>query len=119
MRLPPGCGMLSGKIVRLLKCQYGMTQQAVRRWHLSLVRWLVEMTRMKQCKADPCIFRNVVHDKVSLMFGVHVDDIIVSGKSNAYHEFFSELKQRLPVKHQGGRRCTPTVHSNGIERTES
>ena len=23
MRLPPGCGELSGKIVRLLKCQYG------------------------------------------------------------------------------------------------
>ena len=51
MRLPPGCVMLSGKIVRLLKCQYGMTQ-AVRQWHLSLVRWLVEMMRMKQCKAD-------------------------------------------------------------------
>ena len=35
------------------------------------------------------------------MFGVHVDDIIVSGKSDVYHEFFSELKQRFPVKHQG------------------
>ena len=26
MRLPPGCGDLSGKIVRLLKCQYGLKQ---------------------------------------------------------------------------------------------
>ena len=100
MRLPPGCGMLSGKIVKLLKCQYGMTQ-AVRQWHLSLVSWLVEMMRMKQCKADPCIFRNTVNDKVSLMFGVHVDDIIVSGKSDVYYEFFSELKPSFPVKHEG------------------
>ena len=28
MRLPPGCGELSGKIVRLLKCQYGFKQAA-------------------------------------------------------------------------------------------
>ena len=60
----------------------------------------------------------MVNDKVSLMFGVHVDDIIVSGKSDVYHEF-SELKQRFPVKHQGSSSCTPTVHSNVIGRTES
>ena len=100
MRLPPGCGMLSGQIVRLFKCQYGMTQ-AVRQCHLSLVRWLVKMMRMKQCKTNPCIFRKMINDKVSLMFGVHIDDIIVSGNSDVYHEFFSELKQRFSVKHQG------------------
>ena len=33
MRLPPGCGELSGKAVKLLKCQYGL-KQARREWHL-------------------------------------------------------------------------------------
>ena len=33
MRLPPGCGGLSGKNVRLQKCQYGL-KQAGREWQL-------------------------------------------------------------------------------------
>ena len=36
MRLPQGCGNLSRKVVKLLKCQYGL-KQADREWHLSLV----------------------------------------------------------------------------------
>ena len=41
MRLLPGCGELSGKTVRLSKCQYGL-KQAGREWHMLLVSWLVE-----------------------------------------------------------------------------
>ena len=36
MRLPPGCGELSGKTVRLLKCQYGL-KQVGSEWHILLV----------------------------------------------------------------------------------
>ena len=42
------------------------------------------MMRMEQCKAEPCIFRKMVNDKVSLMVGVHVDDIIVSREQVLY-----------------------------------
>ena len=100
MRLPPGCGKLSGRIVRLLKCQYGL-KQAGREWHLLLVKWLVEVMGMEQSKAEPCIFRKMINGKVTLMIGVHVDDIIVSGEKDVCDEFFSELKERFPVKHQG------------------
>ena len=96
MYLPPGCGKLSGKIVRLLKCQYGM-EQAGRVWHLFLVKWSVEMMRMEQCKAKPCIFRKM--GMASLMVGVHVDDSIVSGESDVCYESFSDLKQRIPMEH--------------------
>ena len=78
MRLPPGCGELSGNVVKLLKCQYGL-KQAGREWHLLLVTWLVEKIGTEQCKAEPCVFRKIVKHEVSLMVGVHVDDIIVSG----------------------------------------
>ena len=100
MRLPPGCGKLSGKTVGLLKCQYGLKQTG-REWHLLLVRWLVEMMRMEQCKAEPCIFRKTIKNKVSLMVGVHVDDIIVSGEQDMCDEFFDQLRQCFPVKNLG------------------
>ena len=52
----PGCGELSGKVMRLLMCQNGL-KQAGREWHLLLVTWLVEKIGMEQCKAEPCVFR--------------------------------------------------------------
>ena len=51
-RLSPGCGELSGKVVKLLKCQYGL-KQAGREWHLPLVTWLIKKIGMEQCKAEP------------------------------------------------------------------
>ena len=59
MRLPPGCGELSGNVVKLLKGQYGL-KQAGREWHLLLVTWLVKKIGMEQCKAKPCVFRKTI-----------------------------------------------------------
>ena len=100
MRLPPGCGELSGKVVKLLKCQYGL-KQAGRESHLLLVAWLVEKVGMEQCKAEKYVFRKVIKNEVSLMVGVHVDDIIVSEEKVLCDEFFSQLKQHFPVKNLG------------------
>ena len=79
MRLPPGCGELSGKVVKLLKCQYGL-KQAGREWHLLLVTWLVQRIGMEQCKAEAFVFLKINKNEVSLMVGGHVDNIIVSGE---------------------------------------
>ncbi|CAM9110405.1 unnamed protein product [Ascophyllum nodosum] len=94
----PGCG-LSGKIVPLLKCQYGL-KQAGREGHMLLVNRLVEEIGLEQCKTEPCGFRLMGRNEVSLMIGVHVDDIIVSGGKNACEKFFAQLKERFPVKNQ-------------------
>ena len=95
MRLPPVCGELSGRVVRLLKCQYGL-KQVGREWHLLLVKWLVETMGMEQCKAEPCIFRKMANKQVPLMIG-----ILMSGEKDVCDAFFDELKERFPVKHQG------------------
>ena len=90
-RLPPGCGELFGKVVKLLKCQYGL-EQVGREWHFLSVTWLVEKIRMEQCQAEPCVFRKITNNEVSMMVGVHVDDIIVSGEQDSCDEFFGQLK---------------------------
>ena len=66
-----------------------------------LVNWLVEEVGLEQRKSEPCGFRLMVKAEVSLMVGVHVDDVIVSGGSNACEKFFAQLKERSPVKNQG------------------
>ena len=99
MRLPPDCGEPFGKIVRLLKCQYGL-KQAGREWHMLMLNRLVEEIGLNQSKAELCVFRLMVKDEVSLMVGVHVDDIIVSGGMSPCEKFFTQLKERFPVKNQ-------------------
>ena len=81
MRFPPACGELSDKVMKLLTCQYGL-KQACREWHLLSVTWLVEQIGMEQCKAEPCVFREIINNEVSLMVGVHVGDTIVSGEQD-------------------------------------
>ena len=62
----------------------------------------VEKIGIEQCKAEPCVFYKIIKNEVSLMVGVHVDDIIVSGEQDIMcDEFLGQLKQRFPVKNLG------------------
>ena len=100
MRLPPGCGELSGKAMKLLKCQHGL-KQGDKKCHLLLVTWLVEKIGMAQGKTEPRVFHKIFKNEVSLMARVHVDYIIVSGELDMCDELFDQLKQRFPVENLG------------------
>ena len=76
-----------------------------------LANWL-EDVGLEQCKAESCVFRMLVKDKVSLMVELHVGDIIVSGGKDACEKFFAQLKKRFPVKNQGGLNFTPVALSH-------
>ena len=78
MKLPQGCGSLSGKIVRLEKALYGLRQSGLL-WNGLLVQKLVMKHGMEQCKTDPCVFRKMRDDKLVMILVVHVDDIAVAG----------------------------------------
>ena len=55
MRLPEGCGALSGKNVNLNKSLHGL-RQASRQWYAMLKKCLLALG-FEQCLADSCDFR--------------------------------------------------------------
>ena len=77
MKLPQGCGSMSGKIVRLNKSLYGL-RQASRTFNKRLV---VDLKRIgfEQCLSDPCVLRFMMGDEVLGMVVIHVDDILFGG----------------------------------------
>ena len=77
MKLPDGCGDMSGKTVRLNRSLYGLKQSG-RQWAGLLVDTVVEYG-MEQCRTAPCVFRMVVDGKVELIMAVHLDDIVITG----------------------------------------
>ena len=67
MRLPTGCGDMSGEVVQLQRAVYGL-RQAGRQRRLQLCRVPLQKTGMEQSnKADPCVFRKVVDGEVTLL----------------------------------------------------
>ena len=99
MRLPQGCGRLSGKIVRLNKSLYGL-KQASRQWHAHLTRCLLTLG-FTQCKADACVFRLMEEGGVVMTIVVHVDDIFAVGEKERCDQFGRDLNQLVPVKNLG------------------
>lgn len=54
MRLPAGCGSMSGSTVKLDRALYGL-KQAGRQWNTRLVDELVDFD-MEQCLSEPACF---------------------------------------------------------------
>ena len=101
MRLPAGCGDISGEVVLLQRAVYGL-RQAGRQWSLRLSRVLLQTTGMEQSKADPCVFRKVVDEEVTLIACVHVDDLAVTAKDKkTFDGFYAQLKEEFPVSDMG------------------
>lgn len=99
MRLPDGCGALSGKIVKLSKTLYGL-RQASRQWYALLKKCLLALG-FEQCLADSCVFRLMEGGAVVLILVVHVDDIFAVGKKERCDQFGEDLNKMVPVKNLG------------------
>ncbi|CAN0445690.1 unnamed protein product, partial [Discosporangium mesarthrocarpum] len=78
VRLCDGCGVWSGKIVKLLKSLYGCRQSG-RNFHLLMVSILKEIG-FEQCGADQCLLRLVCDGRVVTLIAPHVDDLMVAGE---------------------------------------
>ena len=72
MKLPGGCGELSGKYVDREKALYGLIKQSGLLWNDLLID-------KEQCMTDPCVFRLIREGELVLILTVHVDDMAVTG----------------------------------------
>ena len=66
IRLPPGCGALSGKVVRFHRSLYGL-KRASRTWHYDFVRRM-KAIEFELCKADACVMRLVEDGAVDIVY---------------------------------------------------
>ena len=57
LRLPQGCGNLSGKVVKLGRSLYGLKQSS-RTWHNNLMKGMKQLG-FEPCAADACVMRLV------------------------------------------------------------
>ncbi|CAB1102978.1 unnamed protein product [Ectocarpus sp. CCAP 1310/34] len=99
MRVPQGCGRLSGLIVKLCKSLYGL-KQASRHWHAHLTRCLLRVGYLR-CLADACVFRLMEEGRVIMIIVVHVDDILDVGQKERFDKFGRDLNTMVPVKNLG------------------
>ena len=110
LRLPRGCGRLSGEVVQLNKSLYGMNQ-ASRSWQAHLTTCLKTLG-FQQCLADACVFRLVEEGRVAIIAVVHVDDIFAVGLKSRCDAFQDELNLMVPVKHLGELKWYGGCHYN-------
>ena len=100
LRLPRGCGRLSGKIVRLKKSLYRL-KQASRSWHAHLTTCLKTLG-FQPCLADVYFFHLGEEGRVAIIAVVHVDDIFAVGLKSKYDICRDELNRiMVPVKNLG------------------
>ena len=107
MRLPEGCGSLSGKVVKLSKSLYCL-RQASRQWYALLKKCLLALGFV-QCLADSCVFRLVEGGK-TMHLVVHVDDIFAVGKKERCDKFGKDLGRLVPVKSLGELKWLSLIH---------
>ena len=108
MRMPKGCGALSGKVVRLNRSLYGL-KQASRSWHKHLVTRLKSLG-FEQNLADACVFRLIEAGSVSVIAVVHVDDIFAVGRKERCDRFCEDLGNLVPINNLGELRWYAGCH---------
>ena len=97
--LPPGCGEISGKVVKLGRSLYGLRQSS-RTWHNHLMRGL-KYLGFESCAADACVMRLIEHNVVAIVVIVHVDDIFSIGLKSRCDKFGVDLNRYVPITNLG------------------
>eukprot|EP00752_Nemacystus_decipiens_P011252 g10000.t1 len=102
LRLPDGCGEMSGRVVKVERALYGLKQSG-REWGFEAADALIE-NGYEQCRVDPCVFRKMVDGEVISLIVIYVDDIMLAADEEERKELFASLQKRFPVKDLGD--CT-------------
>ena len=97
MRLPRGCGSMSGNVIKLCRSLYGL-KQASREWHRHLLHDMMGL-RFQQCEADACVLCLIEEGAVSIVETVHVDGTFAMGSPVCSHQQPGGIAvvRRLPI----------------------
>lgn len=98
LKLPPGCGEMSGKGVLLNKAFYVLKHSGHSCYKL-LSPTLVECG-FEWCLVDPCVLW-LRSNVAAAMLVVHVGDIKIAATKEATDSIVAELNKRFPAKHLG------------------
>ena len=99
IRLTPGYGSLSDKMVRLRRSLHGL-KQASRTWHYHLVRGMKALG-FEQCETDACVIRSGEDGAVSVVVVVNVDDIFAIGRKTRCDKFGDDMNAYVPITNVG------------------
>ena len=99
IRLPPGCGEISDKFVKLGRSLYGL-RQSPRTSHNHLMRGL-KCLGFESCAADARVMRLIEHNVVVMVVVVHVDDIFSIGLKSRCDTFGVDLHHFVPITNLG------------------
>jgi hypothetical protein len=102
IKLPDGCGKLSGKIWKLNKALYGL-KQAPHEWNSEIHDTLTNILGYTVTKADPCIYRKNIDNHIITIY-LYVDDTIISYDSSiesSWLKDFNIIKSKYKIKDLG------------------
>ena len=99
IRFPPGCGEISGKVVKLERSLYGLRQSS-RTWHNHLMRGL-KCLGFESCAADAYVMRLIEYNVVVMVVAVHVDDIFSIELKSRCDKFGADLNRYVPITNLG------------------
>ena len=99
IRLPPVCGEIPCKVVKLGRSLYGLRQSS-RTWHNHLMRGL-KCLGFESSAADACVMRLIEHNMVLMVVVVHVDDIFSIGLKSRCDKFGVDLNRYVPITNLG------------------
>ena len=88
-----------GKVMRLKKALYGL-KNLPREWNLELSRYLLKIG-LRRSVLDACLFVLVKEDRVVLLIAVHVDDLIMTGKSECIEWAVEMMKRAFKMEDLG------------------
>ena len=112
MRLPPGCGEMPGKIIKLNRSLYGL-KQASRSWHNHPITHTKSLGFV-QSLADAYVLRLVQSGSVSIVTVVHVDDIFAVKLEARCDQFCEDLNRLVPINNLGELRWCAGCRFRGI-----
>ena len=116
LRLPKGCGDLSGKkVVRINKRLYEL-KHVSHTWHAHLATCLQRLG-FKQCLTNLCTFRSIEDGCVAISAVVHVDGSFAVGLKERCDRLCGDLDRTVPAENLGELKWHGLCHfSRGRER---